>query len=298
MNDMATFRPLKFGELLDGTFRIYKRHFWAVWLFVLMFTFPFTLWIEWWYLQENGVSLDQTAVSAEKAIMIQLLSALIWMAVIHPVIQNACADLSRKERIGWKQLCATSFYNIWKIMLCQWLIVLLWAVIFGAILSTVGLPLYSLANSKGADNLDTALWMAFLLCLFLFLLPGVYLFIRLSLVIPILRTEECSIRQSMKRSWELTRGAFGRAFGILVSLLLFSIPLTIILVGMEGLAAAFYPVPDWLWNFVYLLTAVLVNSLMTPLLPIFFGIFYWNQRAVKEAHDLMSQLHHFKDERR
>jgi hypothetical protein len=295
---MATLRPMKFGELLDGTFRIYKRHFWAVWLFVFLITFPFTLWIEWWYLQEAKINLDQTAIPAEKEILILLLSALIWLAFFHPFIQNACADLSRAEKIGWKQLFASAFRNIWKVMLSQWFICLLWVLIFAVILSMIGLPLYFLAHSEGADDPDSVLWMVFLICLFFFLFPGVYLYVRLSLVIPILHTENCSIRQSVTRSWELTRRAFGSAFGILVCLFLLTIPLEFVLVGMEELTAAFDLMPDGLWNAVYLLAAVLIDSLLTPLIPIFIGIFYWNQRAVKEAYDLVSQLQHFTEERR
>ncbi|SEN31668.1 hypothetical protein [Lihuaxuella thermophila] len=298
MKKATTHKPLKFGELMDGTFRIYKRHFRSVWLFAFLVTSPFTLWIEWWYWQESKLNFAQTAIPAEKEIMILVVSTLIWLAVFHPLIQNACADLSREEVIGWKQLFVSSFYNIWKIMISQWLICLLWGLMFAVIVLTVGLPLYFLARLEGTDDPNLMLWMVFLISLFFFLLPGVYLYVRLSLVIPVLRTEGCSIRQSVIRSWELTRGAFWSTLGILVCLYLVSIPLAFVLVGMEELSATFYLMPDWLRNVVYLLATVLIDALLTPLIPIFFGIFYWNQRAVREAYDLVSQLRLFTGERR
>ncbi|MBA4496385.1 hypothetical protein ACFO25_02290 [Paenactinomyces guangxiensis] len=296
MNESSQFQPLGFGELLDGTLRIYRRHFWSLWTFCFLISFPFNLWIEWWYLQETH---RFASIPADRELIILLIDTFIWFAILPPFIQSACVYLSRLKRTGWKELFVSIRNNLWKVLAAHWLICLLWGVLFTLIVVLIGLPLYMSAQENGSTNPDEIIWMAFSICMLVFLIPGSYFYVRLSLVTPVIVEENPTIWRAITRSWELTKGVFGSTLGILVCLGAITIPFLFVQIGIKELSTAvsFYQT-SWIWDGIYILSVLLIDPLLLFLYPVFCGIFYWNQRARKEAYDLQYQLQQVSTDRR
>jgi hypothetical protein len=129
---------------------------------------------------------------------------------------------------------------------------------------------------------------------FLFLIiPGVYVMCRLFVCIPAALIENLGPRESLERSFALTKGFAGRAFLILLlcfilafgAAMLFGSPFTAAMVfakndpGMMRLWVAMTSVGNYV-----------ANVLVTPILTIASSIFYYDLRVRKEAFDLQLML--------
>jgi hypothetical protein len=129
---------------------------------------------------------------------------------------------------------------------------------------------------------------------FLFLIiPGIYVMCRLFVCIPAALIENLGPRDSLERSFALTKGFAGRAFLILLlcfilafgAAMLFGSPFTAAMVfakndpGMMRLWVAMTNVGNYV-----------ANVLVTPILTIASSIFYYDLRVRKEAFDLQLML--------
>lgn len=290
MNEATSLQPSRFPELLDGTFRLYKRHFLPLWLFCFIISCIPTLVIEWWYLQTLKANASATTALIESELIITLVESIIWAVFLHPLAQNAAIYLSQSKKISWKKAFRASFRNFGKIFMANGSICLIWGVILLIIVSTVGLPIYLTAQSSGTEDPDSLIETVYTICLLLFTIPWIFLSIKFSLVIPIIHIENPSIWQAIKRSWELTRQAVWVAFGILLCLILAIIPISMLAILAQELPYMFGIQFIWLWDGIYLIVNLLINATVLPIWPLFFALLYWNQRARREAFDIQSKL--------
>lgn len=66
----------------------------------------------------------------------------------------------------------------------------------------------------------------------LFILPGVYLYVRLFFVSMIMIEEEASLGEAMKRSWAISRGHFGDLFLLLIANVAIQLAAAITIIGL------------------------------------------------------------------
>lgn len=247
-------RPLSFGEILDGTFALYRRNFLDFFLASLVPLVPIVL--AWMVL---GALLPRNAEGVEAASTANLLltpyslvaTVLVWGALTH-MADGAYAG----ERIGWRQGLGAAFRR---------LLPLLGAMLLTALLVFVGL--------------------------LLLMIPGVLAFLMFFAVVPAVMVEKRGAVEAMGRSRALARGAWGRILGVLaVLMIIVSIPS--LAFGVAGAMGMMASGPNGfadglgmgfaLWQ----ASATLVSALATPLFPVGILLLYYDRRVRAEGLDL------------
>jgi hypothetical protein len=127
----------------------------------------------------------------------------------------------------------------------------------------------------------------------LLVIPGIYVACRLLVCVPSALIEERGPRDSLTRSWELTRDFGGRAF--MIFLLFFAIALAANLLFVTpftvGMATALRnPSTLWFWLVLTQVGARVAAILTQPILLIATSIFYYDLRVRKEAFDLQFMM--------
>jgi hypothetical protein len=143
----------------------------------------------------------------------------------------------------------------------------------------------------GVVMLNGLATLAGFICL---IIPGIYILCRLIVCVPAALMENIGARDSLERSFELTRDNAGRAFVILllyfaVSIAaagLFAWPFAIIMV----LVAQKDPSQMMLWLQLTQVGSFVANVLVTPILTIASAILYYDLRVRKEAFDIQLMM--------
>lgn len=127
----------------------------------------------------------------------------------------------------------------------------------------------------------------------LLIIPGVYLACRLLIAVPAAMIENLGPRESLERSFALTKGSAGRSFMILVVYFIILIALMSLLTGPIGVASAATrgnPELARLWALLMPVSQSVVTVIVTPILLIALSVFYFDLRVRKEAFDLQMML--------
>ena len=125
------------------------------------------------------------------------------------------------------------------------------------------------------------------------MVPGIYVACRLLVCVPAALIEQRGPRDSLARSWELTKGFAGRAF--MMFLLFFAIAIAANLLFVTpftiGIATALKnPAVLWFWMVLSQIGARVAAVLTQPILLIANAIFYYDLRVRKEAFDLQLMM--------
>jgi len=135
--------------------------------------------------------------------------------------------------------------------------------------------------------------LACMLGLIFLIIPGIYIFLRLSVSVPAAVVEDLGARSSLERSYELTRTFGGRAF--LIYLLCFLLALS--LAGMlqmpfsVGMVLSLKnPATFRFWAALAEIGKFISNVLVTPVGTIATSLFYYDLRVRKEAFDLQVMM--------
>jgi len=132
-----------------------------------------------------------------------------------------------------------------------------------------------------------------LLCFLLLIIPGIYMACRLCVCIPAALLENLGPRESLERSFGLTKDNAGRAFLIFLlyvvvlyaALFLFDIPF-----GIAMQSAAHDPAMLRVWTALMQIGNFVAAVLVTPIFTIATSIFYFDLRVRKEAFDLQLMM--------
>jgi hypothetical protein len=129
--------------------------------------------------------------------------------------------------------------------------------------------------------------------LLLLIIPGIYVACRLLVCVPAALIEQRGPRESLSRSFDLTRDNAGRAFVILV----FSVVLTYAAQFLIGLplgivlaAVSKDPAVAEFWRAMIQVGSSVATALVSPVLLIATSIFYYDLRVRKEAFDLQIMM--------
>src|SRR6266853_217273 len=131
------------------------------------------------------------------------------------------------------------------------------------------------------------------LCFLLLIIPGIYMACRLCVCIPAALLEDLGPRDSLERSFGLTKDNAGRAFLILLlylvilyaALFLFNIPF-----GIGMASAAHDPAMLRVWTALMQVGNFVATVLVTPVFTIAASIFYFDLRVRKEGFDLQLMM--------
>jgi len=129
--------------------------------------------------------------------------------------------------------------------------------------------------------------------LILFLIPGIYLLCRLLVCVPAALIENRGPRESLRRSFDLTRGSAGRSFVIILlaavlnygAVLLLALPLGFLLASNARDPSMLH-----LFNALTQVSTSIAIILVSPVLLIATSIFYYDLRVRKEAFDLQFMM--------
>jgi hypothetical protein len=270
-------RPLSIGELLDRTFSLYRRNF--------------ALFI--------GISaLPQLLVLALQLAQIAFLPSRATLPAVPPAateLQAASPGISTGGAFG--------IFGIALVGIIVYLIAYLFSqggtvfavselylgrsTTIGRSLSRVRGELGSLFGVIFLNGLVTGI------CFLLLVIPGVYMACRLCVCVPAALLENLGPRESLERSFSLTKDNAGRAFLIFLlyvvvlyaALFLFDIPFAFAIQS-----AAHNPSMLRVWTSLMQVGNFVATVLITPVLTIAFAIFYFDLRVRKEAFDLQLMM--------
>ena len=263
-------RPLSIGELLDRTFSLYRRNF-------LLFV--------------GIAALPQLLVLALQLVQVILTPA--KMGVARPATEEFQAASPVFTTVGVAGIIVLTLVGI--------------IVYFIAYLFSQGATVYAVSElylgrpttigqslSRVRGELGSLFGVIILnglvtgLCFLLLIIPGIYMACRLCVCIPAALLENLGPRDSLERSFGLTKDNAGRAFLILLlyvvilyaALFLFDMPFAF---GVQS--AAHDPAMLRVWTALMQVGNFVASILVTPVFTIAASIFYFDLRVRKEAYD-------------
>jgi hypothetical protein len=264
-------RPLSLGEILDNSFALYRRNF------VLFF----------------GIA----AIPQLLVLALNLAQTFLGISTRFPGTPGAAT----LQAAGPLTMVTSAVVGILTIIVT----VIAYLLTQGATVSAVadiylGRPT-TIGESlrKVRNELGTLFGVGFLnglvtMVAFIFLIiPGVYMMCRLLTAIPAAVLENLGARDSLERSFALTKGSAGRAFLILLLyfILLFAAMALFASPAAIGLAAAGTdPAMMRLWTAITQISTSVGAVLVTPFLLIATSVFYFDLRVRKEAFDLQMMM--------
>lgn len=258
---LSHLRPLSFGEILDGAFVLYRRHFAVFFTTALIPLLPVALlWGAFGLVSGGGMDVEGTAAAVTFLVAYPVMIVgmlLMWGALIHETaqaVEGRPVDRAEAYRTAFRRMLP-----------------MLGASILFFFLAGLGL--------------------------LLLVVPMFLVMIALFAVWQVVVIEERGPLEALSRSRELARGAWGRIFGIqVVSYIIVMIPA--MLVGMVTGMAMFGAMmasgdPDAAAGMVGWLTAannvlsMLVSALTTPFMTAALTLLYYDRRVRTEALDLV-----------
>ncbi|TCS93869.1 hypothetical protein [Hazenella coriacea] len=294
-------KPLKYGELLDGTFRFLKRRLGMIWLFSLAISLFFNIFLEWWswdlfHPDIGGANPNGDAVN--KIIMFFLIKGLVWFISLYPLLQILAIILVQDTEQSFSQTIKNIWTHSGKAILAHGIALIGWVVIFFIFFSIIGLPSYLIFQAESFLSQEAAFWTGLYTTLFFFFGPALLLFIRFSLVIPLLVTGNAQLKDVFKKSWFLTKGSTFKVFGGIFGLVIISMIVKTLNVVITFLPDLFGASTTLIWEMIFTILIFLVDASIIPLIPIYFAIFYFNELIRKEALDIQIQLKQIVPDRR
>ncbi len=246
-------RPLSLGEILDRTFSLYRRYFL---LFIGISGIPELLVLA-FRLTQSAFQLSGIALNAVMTLLLLLVAVLSYLFA-----QGGAILAVSQLYLGRPSSIADSLRRVW-----------------GEIGALFGVVVLNGLAIGGA--------------LILFVIPGIYVACRLLVCVPAALIEQRGPRESLSRSFDLTRENAGRAFVILIlavvltygAQILFAVPFGILMVS-----AAKDPAMLRFWLAMTQVSSSIATTLVQPVLLIATSIFYYDLRVRKEAFDLQLMM--------
>jgi len=182
-------RPMGIGEILSTAFQLYQRHWRTLFAIAAVVVVPFTL-LQYLIGDQvrtrgeevaNGVVIETASWSVGLAGLVAALAGVVMFLVLTGAITRAVAAEVAGEDPSVEQSYRFGFHRFWSVLLVSLLV--------------------GLATIGG---------------LILFIIPGIYIGVRLAVSIEALVVEGRRGTEAMGRSWELVGGHWWHAFGTLV----------------------------------------------------------------------------------
>jgi hypothetical protein len=269
---MPDLKPMAFGEVLDGSLTIFRRHFLLfVKLGVVALWLPVAMTI---YVSLAGGQQEHLALSL-LANLIQYFAGLFLSASAIRVISDAYLG-HEPQFADAISLGASKIWSLFIAGLAKGIIVGGIAILIGVV-AAVTIPSLASGGGGGAAALVLVLALAVGGWFAVFVACGY------AVTTPVVVLENLtSATDSLGRSWALTKGAKGRIFGIffVAGLIVF---LPMVLVG--GLAGVLKP-ESLISGQAFEVIAAALPIILTPLLSCVVTLVYYDLRVRREGFDL------------
>ncbi|HTW65982.1 MAG TPA: glycerophosphoryl diester phosphodiesterase membrane domain-containing protein [Bryobacteraceae bacterium] len=252
-------RPLSLGEILDRTFFLYRRHF-------LVFI----------------------GISGIPQLIVLALNLTQLFAI------NALGAGAASVGFNGILLLLVALANLFAYLFAQGGAILAVSDLYLGRPASIGGALRKVASELGPLFGVVALnGLAIGGAMILLIVPGIYVACRLLICVPAALIEGRGPRESLSRSWDLTRDNAGRAFVILLLVivitlaaeLLFALPFTIPLA-----ASARNPGMFRFWTAIMQVGNSVAAALVRPIVLIATSIYYYDLRVRKEAFDIQFMM--------
>jgi hypothetical protein len=290
-------RPLRVSELLDTVFSLYRRNFWLFLAVIALVQVPYQIVDDLLGLAVSHRANSVTVTAGHTLTSAQLHSLLVTVvgllllasvllvlnvAVVVP-LQTAAFTKAVADRFLDRPTTAMDCYRL---AIRRWTrLLLLGLTYFGLVLAA--LVALSLVAFLLILLLGRAGGVLTVLVVLVGLIFGVFFYTRLSIASPALVLEGVGPWASIKRSWHLTSGQAGHAFGVLFSLLVVGLLIAIALGLLVDLAAtAAGGVGSVTGTAVEEVGDLLAAVLVAPILASGLTLLYFDLRVRKEAFDL------------
>lgn len=281
---MADLRPMEFGEILDGALQLFRRHFGLflkLSLAVMWLPLAFSIY---WRARFFGLATatpEQTAAVMQSQIVPFMLWGLVWgvlygagMLLLTAGSIRVISDsyLGREPQFGDSlQFGVGKIVPLFLVGLGKTLLLFLLLILSGVVIGLTG----------AAGGLAVLL-------VFIEVIAAVWLFIYVAcgymVTTPVVVLETLSSNfDAFGRSWELTKGARGRVFGLVfVAGLISSVLPAVVLSAVGALIAQLAPVATIAWTVI----AAVLPVVLTPIVPCVLTLAYYDLRVRHEGFDL------------
>jgi hypothetical protein len=268
-------RPLGIGEMLSMAFQLYRRHWGTLVAIAAVVVVPLTL-VQ--YLLGDLVRTERETTSYGGVVtvtptwlgaiagLLAALAGILMSGVLAGAITRAVAAEVAGEDPSVEQSYRFGFHRLGSVLLVSVLVGL--AILGGLILVAAGLFLANALRSRDLDMSSAPFGLVY----GLFIIPGIYLGVRLAVSIQALVVEGRRGTEAMGRSWGLVGGHWWHAFGaLLVGWLLIGI--------VNGVLTAPFGATGW---FVQAVAAAVATVVTLPYGVLVGVLLYLDLRARKE----------------
>lgn len=281
---MADLRPMEFGEILDGALQLFRRHFGLflkLSLAVMWLPLAFSIY---WRARFFGLATatpEQTAAVMQSQIVPFMLWGMVWgvlygagMLLLTAGSIRVISDsyLGRDPQFGDSlQFGVGKIVPLFLVGLGKTLLLFLLLILSGVVIGLTG----------AAGGLAVLL-------VFIEVIAAVWLFIYVAcgymVTTPVVVLETLSSNfDAFGRSWELTKGARGRVFGLVfVAGLISSVLPALVLSALGALIAQLAPAATIAWTVI----AAVLPVVLTPIVPCVLTLAYYDLRVRHEGFDL------------
>ncbi|HTH64084.1 MAG TPA: hypothetical protein VL563_05350 [Gemmatimonadales bacterium] len=281
---MADLRPMEFGEILDGALQLFRRHFGLflkLSLAVMWLPLAFSIY---WRARFFGLATatpEQTAAVMQSQIVPFMLWGMVWgvlygagMLLLTAGSIRVISDsyLGREPQFGDSlQFGVGKIVPLFLVGLGKTLLLFLLLILSGVVIGLTG----------AAGGLAVLL-------VFIEVIAAVWLFIYVAcgymVTTPVVVLETLSSNfDAFGRSWELTKGARGRVFGLVfVAGLISSVLPALVLSALGALIAQLAPAASIAWTVI----AAVLPVVLTPIVPCVLTLAYYDLRVRHEGFDL------------
>lgn len=282
---MADLRPMEFGEILDGALQVFRRHFGLfLKLSLAVMWLPLAFSIYWrarFFGFGTATSAEQTAAVMQNEILPFALWGLVWgvlysagLLMLTAASIRVISDyyLGREPQFGESlQYGVGKIVPLFLVGLGKGLLLFLLAILCGVAVAVTGAA-GGLALLLVFFEVIGAIW------LFLYVACGYMV----TTPVVVLETLSSSF-DAFGRSWELTKGARGRIFGLVfVASLISSLLPSLVLSAVGALVAQLAPAVTFAWTVI----AAVLPVVLTPIVPCVLTLAYYDVRVRREGFDL------------
>ncbi len=272
-------RPLSFGEILDGAFSIYRRHFLVLFVSALIPLIPISLLS--WIIEQSAASADPEVVGGEVLIAMLLLLPIAMIAVplLWAALTRQFSQALQGKEVSLRDGYARGARAILPLIGVGILLVLAFFLLAGV----AGIVAAVLATAAGVAGAVVTVILTLVIMLLVF--AAVFA------VVPAVVVEGKGPMGALRRSWELARGAWPRVVAVMVvATLITMLPVMgVMIAGGMGMAM-FDPAQAATLSrgqiFIQQMAGLLSGALTSPFLAGCLVLLYYDRRVRTEAYDL------------
>jgi hypothetical protein len=303
--DATELRPLSLGELLDRTFRLYRRHFWlfaGIMAIPSAFSIPFT--VLFLSMQGSAVAGGPPSTKFVASMVLFLLAFFCLFCTIYSVAIGATTYAVSESYLG-QTITVRGAYgkvrgNFWRIIGVVVVAVLrvygMLIVIGVGMAIVMGLSAGALgAVGRGQSRIVVGIIVGLIILMTYIVGLGLWLLwsLRYAVSIPALLLERVGVLAALRRSVQLTRG---RRWHMLVAIFLCSMIAYVGAIVFQGpffvtmmFSARTGHFPEWM-SYALAMSGAIGGAITGPVLLIVLVLCYYDTRIRKEGFDLQFMI--------